>query len=70
MNSNYSTNHLPDHMKIMFNKGLLGINNYIKMLEAIKSQYSNQNMREKFRNTEKHMNDCMSTLGKAEDKVV
>ena len=69
MHSKMSADNLPDHMRIVLNKGLTGINNYLKLLEAIKANQAKENMREKFRNTERHMNDACKTITNAEDKV-
>ena len=69
MHSKMSVDNLPDHMRIVLNKGLTGINNYMKLLEAIKANQAKENMREKFRNTERHMNDAVRTITNAEDRV-
>ena len=64
-----NVDNLPDHMRLVLNKGLLAVNNYLKLLEAIKAMYSKENMKEKFRNVERHMNDCVKSITKAEEKV-
>ena len=69
MNSKMNVDNLPDHMRIVLSKGLAGINNYMRLLEAIKGMVAKENMREKFRNTERHMNDAIKTISNAEDRV-
>ena len=69
MNSKMNVDNLPDHMRIILSKGLAGINNYMRLLDAIKGMQSKENLREKFRNTERHMSDAIKTISNAEDKV-
>ena len=69
MNSKMNVDNLPDHMRIVLSKGLTGINNYMRLLDAIKTMQGKENLREKFRNTERHMNDAIKTISNAEDRV-
>ena len=55
-------------MMLVLNKGLLGMNKYLKLLEALKTLYKD-NIIDKFRNVEKHMIECDNTMINAEEKA-
>lgn len=69
MNSSMDADNLPDHMRMVLNKGLSGINNYLKLLESIRTLTQKENLGDKFRSTEKRMTDCVATITKAEEKL-
>ena len=61
--------HIPDHMKKILEKGRQGIENYTKLLNAIKGVQQKDSLKDKFRVTERQMNEAITSINVAEDKV-
>ena len=61
--------HIPDHMKKILEKGRQGIENYTKLLNAIKGVQTKDSLKDKFRVTERQMNEAISSINLAENKV-
>ena len=64
-----SMDHIPDHMKKILEKGRQGIENYVKLLNAIKGVQTKDSLKDKFRVTERQMNEAITSINVAEDKV-
>ena len=69
IHSQMNVDNLPDHIRVVLSKGLSGVNNYLKLLEAIRLLAGKESMRTQLRITERHMTDCISTIATAEDKL-
>ena len=69
LNNKVTTDNLPDHMRKILEKGRQGIDNYLRLLNAIKNSQLKDNLREKFKVTEKQMSEADKSIMNAEDKV-
>ena len=69
MNNKVTTDNLPDHMRKILEKGRQGIDNYLRLLNTIKNSQLKDNLREKFKVTEKQMSEADKSIKNAEDKV-
>ena len=45
IHSQMNVDNLPDHMRVVLSKGLAGVNNYLKLLEAIRTLAGKESMR-------------------------
>ena len=69
LNNKVAIDNLPDHMRKILEKGRQGIDNYLRLLGSIKNSQLKDNLREKFKTTEKQMSEADSSIIVAEDKV-